>query len=68
MSNVAKMLAVFTAEDRIIGCKHAFCKKITPLYNTREDLLSGDVLLYFIFSNHNCEMLIGVTDTGIVVN
>jgi hypothetical protein len=68
MSTVAKELAAFTTEDSIIGCRSALCKKISPSFTTSEDLLSGNALLYFMIYNHNCEILIGNTDTEIFVN
>ncbi len=51
MSYVAKELAVFMEEDSITGCRSALCKKISPPFMAREELLFGNALLYFMTYN-----------------
>jgi hypothetical protein len=37
MLNLAKTLAAFYTKENIIGCRSGLCKKISPLFITRED-------------------------------
>jgi hypothetical protein len=68
MSNVAKELVDFMAEDGIKRCRSTLSKKISPPFTASEELLSYNALLYLRIYNHNCEMFIGHTDTEIFVN
>ncbi len=65
---VAQELAALTADDIITGNRFELYKKLTPPFAASKEILSRGTLLYLMFYNHNCDLLIGSTAPEVFFN
>ncbi|MGE5174463.1 MAG: ATP-binding protein [Betaproteobacteria bacterium] len=65
---VARELAALTADDITTGNRFGLYKKLSPSFDANEESPSDRALLYLMIYNHNCDLLIGSTPTGVFLN